>query len=125
MRKRPQYQYVSHSGNRFFCRYFLLQGVCTPADPSLLDDMTNQQKAQIRFGFIVTRKNGGAVVRNRIKRRLKEACRATLHRQKLSLDCCVDIVVIGNARCTQAPFCELVESLEKGIQDLCVRVGAR
>ena len=126
IRKRPQYQYVAHNGHKFFCRYFVLQGVYSPENPSPEGSVAVSAEVwgQVRFGFIVTRKNGGAVVRNRIKRRLKEACRAALQMNTLSLDRTVDIVVIGNARCIHMPFSELVRSLAQGMRELCGKIAA-
>jgi ribonuclease P protein component len=54
-------------GKRFHAKGFTLQaGVRADAGETL---------AAPRFGFTVTKKIGGAVVRNRIRRRLKEAAR--------------------------------------------------
>lgn len=60
-----------------------------------------------RFGLVVGRKVGNAVVRNRVKRRLREA----LRRADPPLG--IDVVVIGSREVTNAPFDRLVQWLRK------------
>ena len=69
----------------------------------------------IRVGFTVTKKVGGAVIRNRAKRRLRAAVEmimpthAALGR---------DYVVIGRARTNARPFPALVDDLETAMRKL-------
>ncbi len=60
-----------------------------------------------RFGFIVSRRLGKAVVRNRVKRRLREACR------QLPLRPGWDIVIIAREPAKAADFWELKRALEE------------
>jgi len=68
-----------------------------------------------RFGFTVTRKIGNAVVRNRIRRRLKEAVR-------LSADDIAapgtDYVLIGRRAALSLPFDRLITDLRSGMATL-------
>lgn len=63
-----------------------------------------------RLGLVVGRKVGGAVERNRVKRRLRHALRAAKPPPG------IDVVVIGSADVATAPFDRLVEGLRTAIQ---------
>lgn len=56
-----------------------------------------------RLGFSVSKKNGNAVRRNRIKRRLQEACRSELAGFLPGYD----YVFIARAYAAEEPFCKL------------------
>jgi len=71
--------------------------------------------APARVGFTATRKLGGAVVRNRIRRRLKEAVRLALQGR---LRAGHDYVFIGRARGLERPFEALRADLLKAIDRL-------
>jgi len=66
-----------------------------------------------RFGFVISRRVGNAVVRNRVKRRLRAAVRIRLN----ELAGGFDIVVIGHTAAATASYRELdarlVELLQK------------
>ena len=65
-----------------------------------------------RFGFTVTKKTGNAVLRNRIRRRLREAVRA------LPPDAAppgTDVVLIANAHAARQRFDELVGDLRNAL----------
>ena len=69
-----------------------------------------------RFGVTASRRAGGAVVRSRCKRRLRELYR--IHRKEL--DCAaVDIVINARRSCATAPWAELerefLESVRRGL----------
>lgn len=65
-----------------------------------------------RFGFTATKTIGGAVVRNRARRRLKEAVRLTgPSRAKAGYD----YVLIARAGTLQRRFAELIEDLERAL----------
>ena len=67
-----------------------------------------------RFGFTVTRKIGNAVVRNRIRRRLKEAVRLAGGRAEAA----TDYVIVGR-RAALTLHCErLVTDLMSGFEAL-------
>lgn len=60
-----------------------------------------------RFGFIVSRRLGKAVVRNRVKRRLREICRQLTFRPGW------DIVIIAREPAKTTDFWELKLALEE------------
>lgn len=64
---------------------------------------------QTRFGFIVGRRRGTAVVRNKIKRRLREAARLRLADNQLKPG--YDIVVIARAASVGVDFNTLDDAL--------------
>ena len=68
-----------------------------------------------RLGYTVSAKLGGAVVRNRVRRRLREIARLNAPRMKTGWD----IVVVARARAAAAPYAEL----ERSYRDACARLG--
>lgn len=63
-----------------------------------------------RVGFTVTRKNGNAVKRNRIKRRLREAFRLSLKRD---IAAGTDYVIIARPDALEASFDRLTGEMER------------
>ena len=65
-----------------------------------------------RIGFTVTKKVGNAVIRNRTRRRLKEAARLLLRESPVSG---VDLVVIGRDTTRARPFLDLMDDLRRAL----------
>jgi ribonuclease P protein component len=70
-----------------------------------------------RLGFTVTKKVGNAVVRNRTRRRLKEAARLLLRERSVVG---YDLVVIGRDTTRSRPFDALISDLARAIDKACV-----
>ena len=70
------------------------------------------------IGFTVTKKVGNAVIRNRTRRRLKEATRLLLRDRRLVG---VDLVVIGRDATRARPFAELMDDLSRALTKAGVR----
>ena len=66
-----------------------------------------------RLGFTVTKKVGNAVVRNRTRRRLKEAARLLLRDQPLAG---VDLVLIGRDGTRSRAFTDLQADLARALK---------
>jgi ribonuclease P protein component len=73
--------------------------------------------APARLGFTVTKKVGNAVVRNRTKRRLREAARLLLREQAATG---VDLVLVGRDATRERPFVQLVEDLRRALTKMSV-----
>ena len=69
----------------------------------------------MRAGLTVTKKIGGAVVRNRIKRRLRAACRAVL---PLHGEPGCDYVLVARAAASEMVFADMLDDLAGALQSL-------
>ncbi len=82
----------------------------------VLQALPRPDDAEARLGFTVTRKIGNAVVRNRARRRLKEAARLLLREHPVAG---VDLVLIGREATAGRPFKALQDDLRRALK----RVG--
>jgi ribonuclease P protein component len=116
LRKRAEFVGAA-SGRRYSTPYFTLQ-----ARAHGRDDV-----AEPGFGFTVTRKTGGAVERNRIRRRLKEAVRlgplaatplaaGPLTARPLAALPGYDYVLIGRRAALNGPFEAILKDLDRALR---------
>ncbi len=78
----------------------------------VLQALKRGDAAPARLGFTVTKRVGNAVVRNRARRRLKEAARLNLAEHPLAG---VDLVLIGRAATCGRDFGLLREDLRRAL----------
>ncbi len=106
-------------GVRWAGPLFILEGKArvpaSGAPDSGAVDATQAPAEEPRFGFTITKKVGNAVVRNRIRRRLKEAL-CGLEPQSANAD--HDYVVVASRAAHDYPFAELQEALRAALQRL-------
>lgn len=76
-------------------------------------DRRENEPGPARFGFTATRKLGGAVVRNRAKRRLRAAVRQT---DAACVRSGRDYVLIGRGATSTAPFDAIVADLRSALK---------
>lgn len=79
------------------------------ADPLLILRWRRNEVERLRFGFSTSRKVGNAVVRNRIRRRLREVLRATDRRPTGGWD----ILVVCRPASAGAGYAELKSALDR------------
>lgn len=75
----------------------------------------SRDEAGLRFGLTLSRKVGGAVSRNRARRRLRALAVEMLDRHGARDK---DYVLIGRAETVRRPFAELRQDLEKALRRL-------
>lgn len=73
-----------------------------------------------RFGLTVSRKVGNAVVRNRVKRCLREALRSVPERGDRPLDALsrVDVVFIARSTAGSAPPAQLAANVQEAVRKI-------
>ena len=88
------------------------QGRKVPLPGLVLQALARSDSAPARLGFTVTRKVGNAVVRNRTRRRLKEAARLLLRTTPVRG---VDLVLIGREATRRRKFVTLMDDLRRAL----------
>ena len=92
-----------------------LEGGSPEASPEAIQPEAIQEVPEVRVGFTVTKKVGNAVVRNRVKRRLRAAAEEVFPRLGRAG---TDYVVIGRLGTLTRPFPALLQDLEQAIERL-------
>lgn len=107
LRRRADFVRVAKLGARFATRPFTLQ---------MARRETEEAPPAPRFGFTVTRKVAGAVGRNRIRRRLKEALRIAV--AGLGVRPGRDYVFVARRAALDAPFTDIIAFMAEGFARL-------
>ena len=94
------------------------KGRKTPVPGLVLQALARDDRAPARLGFTVTKKVGNAVIRNRTRRRLREAARIVLAEQPAQG---VDLVLIGRQETRGRRFALLVDDVRRAMTKLGVR----
>jgi ribonuclease P protein component len=115
LKRRPEFLRV-RTGARWATPAFVLEG--KRRDTPALPEGTPAPPEMPRFGFTVSKQVGGAVERNRIKRRLRAAVRGILpdHTQRN-----FDYVLIARRPALDAGFATLVSDLIEALQRVHTR----
>jgi ribonuclease P protein component len=79
----------------------------------VLQALARPDDGPARIGFTVTKKVGNAVVRNRTRRRLKEAARLVLAETPVAG---ADLVLIGRDGTRARKFTDLLEDLKRALR---------
>jgi ribonuclease P protein component len=88
------------------------KGRKAPMPGLVLQALPRNDAAPARLGFTVTKKVGNAVIRNRTRRRLKEAARLVLADQPVSG---VDLVLIGRDGTAKRDFATLQNDIRRAL----------
>ncbi|HKO09972.1 MAG TPA: ribonuclease P protein component [Alphaproteobacteria bacterium] len=113
--RRPEFLRVAASRQRWVAPGLILQAYKRrPADPA------KGPADAVRLGLTASRKVGGAVERNRARRRLREAARLLL---PAGAEPGYDLVLVARAATLRRPFAALVEDLRTALERLRVARG--
>lgn len=125
LKKRPEFLRV-RGGHRFTAKSFVLEGKRRPPVDAATDADSastvhtaprtgrDASRAIARFGFTITKKVGGAVERNRMRRRLKAAL-TDLSGEALPD---FDYVVVARRQALEQPFDQLKADLSAGLRHI-------
>ena len=94
------------------------RGRKAPMPGLVLQALARDDEAPARLGFTVTKKVGNAVVRNRTRRRLREAARLVLrdHARRGQPLTGVDLVLIGREGTRKRDFRALIDDIGRAIR---------
>ncbi len=100
LKRRPEFLRAASSGKKAAIGGVVLQA------------LVRQDDAPARLGFTVTKKVGNAVVRNRTRRRLKDAARLVFAERPVSA---VDLVLIGRDSTRKRNFIALQGDIRRAL----------
>ena len=106
IKKPREFSSIYKQNQRYFCDYFTL----------LIQYKSFEIKVPPRFGFVVSKKVGNAVMRNNVKRKLREIIRLLLKENKLKSN--FDAVFIAKDRITSIDYANLTAQVEVALQKL-------
>ncbi len=105
LKRRAEFLRVASKGRR------------APVHGLVLQALARDDQAPARLGFTVTKKVGNAVIRNRTRRRLKEAARLLFGATPVRG---VDLVLIGRDATRARDFPDLIDDLRRALAKLGV-----
>lgn len=106
LRKRREFLQIQGAGAKHHLRHFLV--FISPASERRKADATGSDSKLVRLGVTVTRKVGCAVVRNRIKRFVREAFR----RKRGSFTHACDMVWVAKQSAASAGYADVVAAMD-------------
>lgn len=113
VRQRPEYLHIQGKGRKIHTANFLCFGMLRGTPGSVSGDAPPDKPADgpgpARLGITVSRRVGGAVIRNRLKRLVREAYR----RQKAAFPVGTDLVVIARPEATRATYTDVFAELQE------------
>ncbi len=110
LKRRPEFLRVAGSGRKWVAPGLILQAL-----DHATDACRDAAAPPIRVGFTASRKVGGAVMRNRARRRLRAAVNRVM---PVSAKAGHDFVVIARSATLRRPFGALVADLETALKRL-------
>jgi len=110
LRKRADFLRLNR-GRRFASPSFVLQSAKMPDEVSL----DTRLEGSARLGLTVTKKIGNAVIRNKTRRRLREAARQVM---PIAAQPGYDYVLIARATTGKASFDEIKADLVRGLKSV-------
>lgn len=117
LKRRADFQNVA-KGARFHAKGFTLQAAPGRTGASLVMKAEPEGGFAPRIGFTITKKLGGAALRNRIRRRLKEALRQL---EPLPARPGHDYVIFARGEALALPFSDLQAELLRAFRGLSLR----
>jgi ribonuclease P protein component len=106
IRQRAEYLHIQGRGRKLHTPNFICFGLSRQAPGEALEA---SHPSPPRLGVTVSRRVGGSVVRNRVKRLIREAYR----RQKAAFPRGTDLVVIARAEAAQVAYVDVVAELQE------------
>jgi ribonuclease P protein component len=106
LKRRPEFLYVAAKGRKIPTKGVVVQALARP------------DQSKVRLGFTVTKKVGNAVVRNRTKRRLREAARLYLQANQVAP---ADLVLVGRDGTRGRRFDRLIADIGQAVEKAGLR----
>lgn len=77
--------------------------------------ISENSQEKLRYGICVAKKIGSSVNRNRVRRRLREIVRKSLHRMERK----IDILIVARYPCKEASY----QQIQEKFLSVCVKAG--
>lgn len=110
LKRRADFIRAARSGQSVKLKTMIVQSYAETSNP--------EPASGVRLGITASRRVGGAVQRNRAKRRLREVARIVLSHVETPPSPCIDIVIIARSVVVTIPFQQLLSDFSIALHKL-------